>query len=113
MTTSSFARDLFFAIHDGLPRQAPGSRATTAQALEMTGLKGAIDVLDIGCGPGMHTLHLAALLPEAKLTGADAHQPYLDELQQRAKAAELDGRIRTRRTDMKALPFEPKSFDLL
>jgi SAM-dependent methyltransferase len=113
MSANTFARDLFFAVHEDLPRQAPGCEAATLQALRMTGLSGAIDVLDVGCGPGLHTLHLAAALPEACLTGTDVYAPYLAELEKRAAAASFTHRIRTRLADMKDLPFEPGSFDLI
>lgn len=113
MQTDTLARDLFRSIHEDLPRQAPGSEEATLEALRMTGLSGAIDVLDVGCGPGRHTLQLAAALPEARLTGVDAHAPYLVQLEEHAAAASCAHRVHTRLADMNALPFGPASFDLL
>ena len=64
-------RAAFFALHRGLPREAPGSRESTARALALARpLPAAPRVLDIGCGPGMQTIDLAELLPEANVVKA-------------------------------------------
>ena len=43
----------------------------------------------------------------------DVHQPFLDELMCRARAAKLAEYIRPVRASMDALPFEPESFDII
>jgi ubiquinone/menaquinone biosynthesis C-methylase UbiE len=121
LTSSPFARELFFRIHEGLPRQAPGSEACTLQALDLTGFyggidgttNGAINVLDVACGPGLHTLHLARALPDARITGVDAHAPYLDELMNKIETHGFADRVQCQRADMKGLPFPDASFDLI
>ena len=55
-------RELFFSVHQNLPREAPGSTAVTLHALSMTNTPTQARVLDIGCGPGHHTLTLASAL---------------------------------------------------
>ncbi|MFB7264903.1 transferase, partial [Streptomyces nojiriensis] len=51
----------FFALHHGLPRQAPGSDASTRHLLSLCGpLPERPRVLDLGCGPGRSVLPLAA-----------------------------------------------------
>ncbi len=47
------------------------------------------------------------------ITATDIHQPFLDELTNRAKKAGLDGRIVTRRASMDTLPFDEGSFDII
>lgn len=108
------AREVFFDVHSGLPREGPGSRDCTARALAIARL--GVErprVLDIGCGPGMQTLDLAALLPDARITALDNHAPFLEEVDRRARARGVDDRIETRLGDMNAIDLPEASFDLL
>lgn len=108
--------EAFFSLHHGLPRQCPGSDATTRRLLELTGpLPGRPRVLDLGCGPGRAALLLAAEAG-AEVTAVDLHQPFLDELREAAGARGLGDRIRTVRADMAELSgpdFPDGSFDLV
>jgi SAM-dependent methyltransferase len=80
----------FIALHQGLPRQGPGSDATTRRLLGLAGpLPPRPRVLDIGCGPGRASL-LLAQEAGAEVTALDLHQPFLDELT-RAAAARAAG----------------------
>ena len=55
--------EIFFELFEGLPRQGPGNRASAERALGLCrGLPPAPAVLDLGCGVGGQTLHLAELL---------------------------------------------------
>jgi SAM-dependent methyltransferase len=88
-------RRIFFELHSGLPREGPGNRDSTARALAMAGsLPARPRILDIACGPGMQTMDLAALLPEARIVAVDTHEPFLEELQRRARAASAAHRIK-------------------
>ncbi|WP_281284519.1 class I SAM-dependent methyltransferase [Nonomuraea diastatica] len=70
-------------LHHGLPRQGPGSDATTRRLLALARpLPERPKVLDLGCGPGRASLLLAAA--GAEVTAVDTHQPYLDELREAA-----------------------------
>jgi SAM-dependent methyltransferase len=106
-------RELFFTVHQGLPREAPGSVAITLQALALTNTPTQAHVLDIGCGTGHHTLTLSAALPGAHVTGLDAHQPYLDVLKADIAAKNMKGRVDAMLGDMRAPPFPDSAFDLL
>jgi SAM-dependent methyltransferase len=105
--------DIFFDIHKDLPREGPGDCESTRKALSwLKDLPQKPLILDIGCGPGMQTLDLARYT-NGKVMAVDTHQPFLDQLQKRAEAAALAGRITPVRESMFALPFPEKSFDLL
>ncbi len=122
--TNSFEH-AFFALHHGLPRQAPGSDASTRHLLSLCGpLPERPRVLDLGCGPGRSALLLAAEAGEhgAEVTAVDLHAPFLEELRAAAGARGLGDRIRTVRADMGALQeeasdgsdgFADGSFDLV
>lgn len=118
MTDISFI-EAFFTLHRGLPRQAPGSDASTRHLLSLCGpLPGRPRVLDLGCGPGRSALLLAAEAGGhgAEVTAVDLHAPFLDELRTAAAARGLGDRVRTVVADMGALPaerFEDGSFDLV
>ncbi|MGA4996998.1 GNAT family N-acetyltransferase [Streptomyces arboris] len=108
--------EAFFTLHHRLPRQSPGSDATTRRLLALVGpLPDRPRVLDLGCGPGRAALLLAAEAG-AEVTAVDLHQPFLDELDEAAKARGLGDRIRTVRADMGDLTgpgFPAGSFDLI
>ncbi|MBB6347099.1 putative N-acetyltransferase YhbS/trans-aconitate methyltransferase [Nonomuraea muscovyensis] len=103
----------FFALHHGLPRQGPGSDATTRRLLAMAGpLPPRPRVLDIGCGPGRASLLLAQEVA-AEVTAVDVHRPFLDELTRAAAARGVGHAIRTVEASMADLPFPDGSFDLI
>ncbi|MER5893794.1 bifunctional class I SAM-dependent methyltransferase/N-acetyltransferase [Streptomyces sp. NPDC001876] len=114
MTDHTF--NAFFALHHRLPRQSPGSDATTRRLLALAGPQPRRPrVLDLGCGPGRAALLLAAEAG-AEVTAVDLHQPFLDELREAAEARGLGDRIHTVRADMADLGgpgFTDGSFDLV
>jgi len=61
-------------------------------------------VLDIGCGPGYFSLPMAAMVgPAGCVVCADLQQANLDVVRSRARAAGLDGRLRTVRSRRREL----------
>ncbi len=108
------ARAVFFDVHSGLPREGPGSRASTRRALDLARpLPEKARVLDIACGPGMQTMDLAEFLPGATITAVDTHAPFVEEANRRAVERGVDDRVRAEIGDMNNLNFEPGSFDLI
>ncbi len=105
--------DIFFELHSGLPREAPGDDESTKRAFSLlTSLPSLPVVLDIGCGPGAQTLVLAR---ESRgfVVAFDNHKPFLDELRRRSLAAGLHERIHPFRGSLYALPFRASRFDLI
>jgi len=107
-------RAAFFAVHNDMPREGPGDRASVVEALRLAGpLPARPDVLDIACGPGGQTLDLAELLPQARITALDGYGPFLRQLETRARSAGILDRVTIVRGDMARLPYAPQSFDLI
>lgn len=107
------AEEIFWAAHESLPREAPGSPATTRLLLRLAEpLPARPRIVDLGCGTGPASLLLAAEV-DAEVVAVDTHVPYLDRLRAEAAAAGLSDRIRTVAAPMEDLPLPDGSADLL
>ena len=107
--------ELFMEIHSGMPRQGPGSNASTRRAFELIAdIPQGVRVLDIGCGPGQQTLELARLVQPfgGSVTAVDLYRQYLEQLCCSADKAGIKN-ITVVNADMCSLPFDDASFDLL
>lgn len=105
--------EYFFRAHDGLPRQAPGSDATTRLLLRLAGrLPRDPRILDIGSGPGSSSI-LLAQLTNGQVTAVDTHEPFLAELTERATRAGVAERITTLNAPMADLPLPDAGFDVV
>jgi ubiquinone/menaquinone biosynthesis C-methylase UbiE len=113
MMTEDYAMKAFFEIHDDIPRGGPGSFASTRRAFFLlTDCPKNPSILDVGCGPGMQTLHLAEL-SDGWITAVDNHQPFLNRLRAAVKENGLDERIQVINADMTALDFGLQTFDVI
>ncbi len=107
----SLAQDVFWELHAGLSKQGPGSDASTARALALSGaLPPAPRVLDLGCGTGRQTLALARLTG-GHVTALDVWTPSLGALRDAAARAGLADRIETVQQSMGALDLGARTFD--
>jgi SAM-dependent methyltransferase len=107
------AFDTFLRLHEGLTKQAPGSDASTARALALVrGLPERPEVLDLGAGPGRQTLALARLT-RGRVTAVDLHEPFLEQLRDRAAEAGFGSAVRAVRASIDALPLPRAAFDLV
>ncbi|MGD8413325.1 MAG: class I SAM-dependent methyltransferase [Candidatus Latescibacterota bacterium] len=104
--------DIFFELHDGLPRQGPGRDRYTERAFRKLPPLQAPDIADIGCGPGGPTVTLARL-SGGRVTGIDTHQPFLDQFLERAAGAGVADRVSALNASMFDLPFPDGSFDVV
>jgi serine/threonine-protein kinase HipA len=113
--------EAFFLIHQGLPREAPGSDEATREALtrlrragldDLLKAQGRPRVLDLGCGPGRQTLELARGLGVV-ITAIDRHAPFLDALRVAADEQGLTSLVDARLGDFSELAEPPGSVDLL
>ncbi|MGE5788516.1 MAG: class I SAM-dependent methyltransferase, partial [Myxococcales bacterium] len=102
-----------FQLHEGLPRNSPGSEKTTIKALRRLGrIRRGARIIDMGCGTGASTLALARRL-SAEVVAVDAHEPFLRVLSERAEQEDLKGVVVTRHADFGALTEPERSFDLI
>lgn len=100
-------------IYASLPRQGPGSPASTRRAFGLVGtLPPQSMILDIGCGTGAQTMELAKLT-SGHIIGMDVFDWALDGLAQKVEAAGLIGRVHTIRQSMDAMDFPEGTFDLI
>jgi trans-aconitate methyltransferase len=103
----------FFEVYGTLPRAGPGDDASTRKAYQMMkDVPKKPKILDIGCGPGKQTMELARL-SKGKIMALDNHQPFLDRVDQNAKALGLSQHIETRNQDMNTMEFQPENFDVI
>jgi len=105
--------DIFFEIHQDLPREGPGCNEATRKAFMMiSAMPSQPLILDVGCGPGAQTLELAKL-SEGYVIGVDNHLPFLKQLKTKAREARLSDRIKTLNGSMFEMSFKEGSFDLI
>jgi len=104
--------DLFFEIHQGLPREGPGRNEYTRKAFQMLPRLDKPYILDVGCGPGGPTMELARL-SQGNVIGMDIHQPYLDELTKKIERAGLSDRIKAMNGSIFEMDFPEESFDII
>jgi len=105
--------DIFFELYQDLPRGGPGSTECTKKAYSLLPeLPKQPKTLDVGCGVGPQTMALAGCTA-GQITAIDTHQPFLDKLERKIKAANLSDRINVLNCSMFKMTFEPESFDII
>ena len=106
-------QQIFFQVFESLPRQGPGSRACAAKALALClDLPPVPAVLDLGCGVGGQTIHLAELT-SGSIVALDSHAPSIERLRATVAARGLAERIRPVVGDMASPGLPAASFDLV
>jgi len=104
---------IFFELYESLPRQGPGNRDCAARALALCrDLPPAPPVLDLGCGVGGQTLHLADLISGA-IVALDSHAPSIERLRATVDVQGLAERIQPMVGDMAEPGMPPASIDLV
>ena len=105
--------EIFFEVYEPLPRQGPGNRACAARALGLCrDLPPSPAVLDLGCGVGGQTLHLAELT-SGSIVAIDSHAPSIERLAATVAERGLSDRVRPVVGDMAQPGLPPESFDLI
>ncbi|TWI72269.1 methyltransferase family protein [Desulfobotulus alkaliphilus] len=105
--------EIFFEVYGSLPRQGPGNRASAARALDLCPIpEKPLRILDLGCGTGAQTFHLAELTT-GTIDALDNHAPFVDLLQAGVVKRGLSHRIRAKVGDMAAPEYLPGGFDLI
>jgi len=105
--------EVFFEVYEALPRQGPGNRACAERALGLCQyLPQAPAVLDLGCGVGGQTIHLAELT-NGSIVAIDSHAPSIKRLRATVAECGLNERVRPVIGDMARSRQQPESFDLI
>jgi len=104
---------IFFEVFESLPRQGPGNRACAVKALGLCrDLPVMPAVLDMGCGVGGQTLHLAELT-HGSIVAIDSHAPSIERLRAIVAERGLGGRVRALTGDMASPEIDLGSIDLV
>ncbi|KKK38972.1 hypothetical protein WQ57_06405 [Mesobacillus campisalis] len=105
----------FYEAFEGLARLAPGSELSTKKAASLVNMdhEKELNILDIGCGNGIHTLILAETFPNAHITAVDTNQQSLDTLKQHLQMKGLEDRVKVLNASMLELDFPSETFDLI
>lgn len=100
---------MFFKIHDGLPREGPGSAADVTWAVELADLPQAPVICDLACGPGGDFPALAAAAPSATLIGIEKRPDFVA-----TATARVGARATIREGDMAEIDRVPEApFDMI
>ncbi len=105
--------EIFFEVYESLPRQGPGNRTCAARALGLCReLPQSPAILDLGCGVGGQTLHLAKLT-SGSIVAIDRHAPSIERLMATVAGYGLSQRVSAIVGDMAHLEQPLGSFDLI
>lgn len=105
--------DIFFEVYEHLPRQGPGNRTCADRALGLCReLPQFPAIIDLGCGVGGQTLHLAEMSP-GTIVAIDNHPPSIERLQAAVAERGLSQRVSAIIGDMARPEQPPESFDLI
>ena len=105
--------EIFYEIFSNLPRQGPGDENSTRKAAGLIiETPPQPDILDVGCGTGMQTLTLASNF-DGKITAVDNHQPFLDELANKAKQNGFSNKVTCLNSDILNPSFVKGQYDLI
>lgn len=105
--------ELLCKMHEGLPRQGPGSNACTEKAFGMIlNIPEKPLILDVGCGSGMQTIELARL-SKGHIVGIDIHPPFLRDLKSLADTKRSGNRIDIVCGSMFDMPLKEQVFDII
>ena len=75
-------------------------------------LKPGVAVLDAGCGSGSMSRQIAKAQPDATVVGVDLREPYLDFARRKAASENLTN-VKFEKGDVRALPFDDATFDIV
>ena len=104
--------EIFFELHQNLNREGYGRDIYTRKAFDMIPSIKNPTILDIGCGSGTPTI-LLANLSKGNVIGMDIHQPYLDELERKAKESNLSQKVKALNCSMLRIDFPDECFDII
>ena len=107
------SKELFLEVFLALPRQGPGNRSTTEQALALcVGLPDAPRILDLGCGTGGQSFLLTEITG-GTVTAVDILPAAVRRLAERAAERGFENRVTPLVGDIAHLDLEPAAFDLV
>lgn len=96
----------------GMEKLGPGDNTHTLHVLRLLSKQQFDLVVDAGCGAGRQTLALAQALGTV-VNAVDSHQPFLADLERRARQANVQHLVRTHHMDMQDIPTTFRNVDLL
>lgn len=99
-------------LFGGMEKLGPGDNVHTLQVLRRLPSQDFRVIVDAGCGSGRQTLALARAIARP-VHAVDSHQPFLNDLLQRAAAHKMRQLVQTHCMDMKDIPEAFPEIDLL
>jgi ubiquinone/menaquinone biosynthesis C-methylase UbiE len=105
----ALGRDWLTSLYDPVVRLTTREGTFKRRLLEQAGLKGPIDVLDLGCGTGSLVILAKQASPETNLTGLDGDPQMLSRAREKADKASVA--VRFDQGLSYELPYPDASFD--
>lgn len=106
--------------HEGVEAYSAAASQAYLERIDRTFVEHALSLgvaeghaLDIGTGPGVIPIMLAARVPRLRLTGVDLSEPMLQKARNAAEDAGVADRLDFRMGDAESLPFPERSLDLV